>query len=73
MKKCVDTNGYCGIPDQNAAIVITNGLPEIEYLLPRVDGMFERNPLRLEGRRGKKKPYRPGPEPMPYVGQGSWR
>lgn len=36
VKKCIDTNGYCRITNQNAAIVITNGLPEVEHLFPLV-------------------------------------
>ena len=69
IKKAVDTNGYCRIANQNAAIVITNGLPEVEHLFPLIQDRLERNPLRLEEKRGKKDPYKPGPEPMPYAGQ----
>lgn len=72
VKDNVDTNGYYHVKEQNVLLVVTNGLPEIEYLFPLVEDRLERNPLRLEGRRGKKEPYRPGPEPMPYIGQGGW-
>ena len=67
VKRCVDTNGYCRIANQNVAIVITNGLPEVEHLFPLIEDRLERNPLRLEGKREKKEPYMP--EPIPYVGQ----
>lgn len=70
VKKCVDTNGYCRIVNQNAAIVITNGLPEVEHLFPLIEDRLERNPLRLEGKREKKEPYML--EPVLYVGQGGW-
>ena len=72
VKKTVDTNGYCRIANQNAVIVITNGLPEVEHLFPLVQDRLERNPLKLEGKRGKKKSCKPRPEPVPYVGQGGW-
>ena len=68
----VSTNGYCHIKEQNVLLVITNGLPEVEHLFPLIEDRLERNPLRLEGKRGKKDPYKPGPEPTPYVGQGGW-
>lgn len=67
VKKCIDTNGYCRIVNQNAAIVITNGLPEVEHLFSLIEDRLERNPLRLKGKRGKKEPYIL--EPVPYVGQ----
>ena len=72
VKKYVDTNGYCRIANQNVAIVITNGLPEVEHLFPLIQDRLERNSLKLEGKRGKKKPCKPKPEPVPYVGQGGW-
>ena len=72
VKDNVDTNGYYHIKEQNVLLVITNGLPEVEHLFPLIEDQLERNPLRLEGKRGKKDPYKPGPEPVPYVGQGGW-
>ena len=71
VKRCVDTNGYCRIAGQQTVIVITNGCPNVEYLLPvwNVDNDLERNKLKLKGRRGDKPPYR---EPMPYAGQSIW-
>ena len=72
VKDNVDTNGYYLVKEQNVLLVITNGLPEVEHLFPLIEDRLERNPLRLEGKRGKKDPYKPGPEPMPYVGQGGW-
>lgn len=72
VKKYVDTNGYCRIANQNAAIVITNDLSEVEHLFPLIQDRLERNSLKLEGKRGKKKPCKPKPESVPYVGQGGW-
>lgn len=62
VKECVDTNGYCRIVGQNAIIVITNGLPNIDMIhwLP-----IGRGPE-------KKKKYERRYEPVPYVGQGGW-
>ena len=31
VKNTVDTNGWCRIPEYHTVIVITNGLPDIEY------------------------------------------
>lgn len=72
VKECVDTNGYCRIVGQDVVIVITNGLPEIDCIFPYIEDRLEINRLRIEERRGKKDPYKPGPEPAPYVGQGGW-
>lgn len=69
VKDNVDTNGYYRVKKQNVLLVITNGLPEVEHLFPLIEDRLERNPLRLEGKREKKNPYKPGPEPMPYAGQ----
>ena len=63
----VNTNGWCHIKDQNVLLVITNGCPNIERLLPifppKPEIDLERNPLKIEGKRGK------GREPAPYYGQ----
>lgn len=60
----VNTNGWCHIKEQNVLLVITNGCPNVEHLLPlfppKPEIDLERNPLKLEGRRGKDM------EPMPY-------
>ena len=69
VKKYVDTNGYCRITSQNAAIVITNDLPEVEHMFPLIQNRLERNALRLEGKREKKDLCKTGPEPVPYVEQ----
>lgn len=62
----VNTNGWCHIKKQNVLIVITNGCPSVEYLLPmfplKSEIDLERNPLNIEGKRGKDN------EPMPYQG-----
>ena len=62
VKNSVDTNGYCRIVGQDAIIVITNGLPNIDVIhwLP-----IGRGPE-------KKKKYERRYEPVPYVGQGGW-
>ena len=68
----VSTNGYCHIKEQNVVLVITNGCPNIEYLLPvyqNVDNDLERNKLKLKGKRGDKPHYK---ESMPYAGQSIW-
>ena len=69
----VNINGWCYIKEQNVVLVITNGCLEIEhYLLPMflpkpiVD--LERNPLRLEGKRGDRR-KKDDVEPKPYFGQ----
>ena len=63
----VNTNGWCHIKEQNVMLVITNGCPNVEHLLPifppKPEIDLERNPLHIKGRRGKDK------EPMPYQGQ----
>ena len=73
VKKCVDTNGYCRIADQQTVIVITNGLPDVEHFLPFPPNALEtdlnRNKLRLPGRREAAS----RPEPIPYFGQGYMR
>ena len=64
----VSTNGYCHIKEQNVFLMITNGCPNVEHLLPifppkpKID--LERNPLHMKGRWGKD-----DKEPMPYRGQ----
>lgn len=58
VKNTVDTNGYCRIVGQDAVIVITNGLPNIDVIHQLPIG---RGPE-------KKKKY----EPVPYAGQGGW-
>lgn len=66
----VSTNGYCHIKEQNVVLVITNGCPNVEHLLPiyqNVDNDLERNKLKLKGRRGDKHTQH---EPSPYFGQG---
>lgn len=62
VKNSVDTNGYCRIVGQDAIIVITNGLPNIDVIhwLPIGRGLE------------KKKKYERRYEPVPYVGQGGW-
>ena len=64
VKNQVNTNGWYHIKDQNVLLVITNGCSNIERLLPifppKPEIDLERNPLKIEGRRGKDK------EPMPY-------
>ena len=68
----MNTNGYCHIKEQNVVLVITNGCPNAEYLIPiqqNVDIDLDRNKLRMKGKRGDKANYI---EPVPYVGQGSW-
>jgi hypothetical protein len=62
IKNNVDTNGFCRIPDQHAAIVITNGLPDVELVVPM---------LRPIGRGADRNPYYNyrKQEPLPYVGQ----
>ena len=65
VKKCVDTNGYCRIVGQGAAIVITNGLPSVEVIHWTPIG---RGPAR---RKLENEFHRH--EPLPYVGQGGWR
>ena len=72
LKKRVDAKGASNIPNYNTGIVITNGLPNVEAVLPILnnlpDNNLERNKLHMPGRRGdNKKPV--CPEPMPYVGQ----
>ena len=64
VKECVDTNGYCRIAWQNAAIVITNGLPNVEVIhhFP-----FGRGPAKIERQKDKDTI-----EPVPYAGQGGW-
>ena len=61
----VETNGYCRIPDQCAAIVITNDVPQVELKVP-IHQPIGRGPER-------KNPYYEFRrlEPLPYVGQ-SW-
>ena len=62
------TNGWCHIKEQNVMLVITNGCPNVEHLLPifppKPEIDLERNPLHMKGRRGKD-----DKEPMPYRGQ----
>ena len=64
VKNQVDTNGWCRIKEQNVMLVITNGCSNVEHRLPlfppKPEIDLDRNPLKLEGRRGKDK------EPMPY-------
>lgn len=72
VKECVDTNGYCRIVGQDAVIVITNGLPEIDCIFPYIEDRLEINRLRIEECRRKKDPYKPRLEPTPYIGQGGW-
>lgn len=62
VRDCVETNGFCRIPSQNAAIVITNGLPDVELVVPI------HRPI---GRGPDKNPYykHRRQEPLPYVGQ----
>ena len=62
VKNSVDTNGYCRIVGQDAIIVITNGLPNIDVIHQLPIG---RGPE-------KKKKYERRYEPVPYVGQGGW-
>lgn len=59
VKECVDTNGYCRIASQNAMIVITNGLPNINVIHWFPAG----------GANEKKKDKRRKDEPTPYSGQ----
>ena len=63
------TNGWCHIKEQNVLLVITNGCPNVEHLLPifppKPEIDLERNPLKVEGKRGED-----GKEPMPYQDQG---
>lgn len=71
VKDQVSTNGYCHIKEQNVVLVITNGCPNVEHLLPVwnviPEADLERNKLRIKGRRGDKAPWQ---EPLPYIGQG---
>lgn len=62
VRYCVETNGFCRIPSQNAAIVITNGLSDVELVVPVHYPM---------GRGADKNPYYKyrRQEPLPYVGQ----
>ena len=66
VKNQVDANGWCHIKEQNVMLVITNGCSEVEHALPifppKPEMDLERNPLKIEVRRGKDK------EPMPYQG-----
>lgn len=62
VKNNVDTNGYCRIVGQDAIIVITNGLPNIDVI----------HWLPIGRRPEKKKKYERRYEPVPYVGQGGW-
>lgn len=71
LKKRVDAKGASKIPNYNAGIVITNGLPNVEAVLPVLNNLpdndLERSKLHMPGRRGdNKKPI--CQEPMPYVG-----
>lgn len=54
----VSTNGYCHIKEQNVVLVITNGCPDVEHLLPVwnyiPEADLERNKLHVDGKRGKK-------------------
>ena len=63
----MNTNGWCHIKEQNVILVITNGGPDVEHLLPifppRPEIDLERNPLHMKGRRRKD-----DKEPMPYRG-----
>ena len=65
----VNTNGWSYIKDQNVLLVLTNGCPGVEHLLPMIPPQpeidLERNPLKVEGKRGED-----GKEPMPYQDQG---
>lgn len=67
VKNQVNTNGWCHIKEQNVMLVITNGCSEVEHVLPifppKPEIDLERNPLKIEGRRGKD-----DKEPMPYQG-----
>ena len=60
VKNTVDTNGYCRIVRQNAIIIITNNLPNIDVIhwLPIGRGLEKKHKRRYE--------------PVPYVGQGGW-
>ena len=73
VKDQVNTNGYCHIKEQNVVLVITNGCPDVEHLLPVWNAIpetdLERNKLHMKGGRGKKSSI--DIEPMPYVGQGT--
>lgn len=72
LKKRIDAKGISKFPNYNAGIVITNGLPNVEAVLPilnnLLDNDLERNKLHMPGRRddNKKSVF---PEPMPYIGQ----
>lgn len=72
VKKRIDASGYCQITDQHAVIIITNNCPNVERILPlilpkpTVD--LERNPLRLEGKRGDRR-KKDDVEPKLYFGQ----
>ena len=71
VKDQVNTNGYCHIKEKNVVLVITNGCPNVEHLLPIwnniLEADLERDKLHIKGRRGDKLPWQ---EPLPYVGQG---
>ena len=60
----VNTNGWCHIKEQNVLLVITNGCPNVEHLLPifppKPEIDLALNLLKIENKRGKDK------EPMPY-------
>ena len=57
----VNTNGWCHIKEQNVLLVITNGCPTIEYLLPVffcpnwVIDDLERTPFNISGMYRNKK------------------
>ena len=64
VKKCVDTNGYCRVENQNVVIVITNGLPNVEVIHHLPIGRMPDKNRNLDKYRRR--------EPLPYVGQGGW-